>query len=187
MKLLVESNEQIAERQRAHEVELERARRLQMNEFREQDHLHHLSEQMSQRNLTYEFLERMQMLSEKVEEANRDSEFAIEDRRASVAEKYRREAQEDQNENDLNKFFDKNDLSNTPRTVLQRKVMSLIRRFNPLHKTLLIKTLYEEKLLHRNCDRSKTLPCYLELQGADLSELQLGKKVEGKFQIFPNE
>jgi uncharacterized protein YjbI with pentapeptide repeats len=184
---LIKSNEHIAQLQREHEIELEQKREILMEKDREQEHLHHLAEQVVQRNITYEFLQRMEELSEKNREEEQSHQWALEQQRASIADQYRREDQNRQGEYDLNKFFDKTDLHNSSRATLQRKILSLIRHLNPFHKTVLIKTLYEENLLHRQCNPNTTLACNLELAEADLSGLQLGKRDESKlFQYFLN-
>ena len=184
---MIKSNEHIAELQREHEIELEHKREILMEKHREQDHLHHLAEQVAQRNITYEFLQRVEDLSEKNREEEQSHQWALEQQRSSIADHYRREDQNRQGEYDLNKFFDTTDLHNTTRAILQRKILSLIRHLNPFHKTVLIKTLYEENLLHSQCNPNTTLACKLELVEADLSGLQLGKRGEGKcFQYFLN-
>jgi hypothetical protein len=83
----------------------------------------------------------------------------------------------------LYEFFSKTNLIDTPQSILEQKVLSLIRRFQPLHKSLLIKTLYKENLLNKNCENNN-ISCYLRLSGADLTGLQLGKKDEGKVKIL---
>jgi len=181
IKLLIKSNEHIAELQREHEINLERTREVHMDEYQQQDYLHHLSEQVFQRNLTYEFLQRIEELNKKNQEEERKSQWEIEQQRAYIVDKYRLEDQERQNENDLDDFLNKYNLTDTPRSVLEQKVLHLIRRFNIQYKSILIKILYKENLLLRNCNNSNISPCYLNLNDADLSGIQLGKKDQSKF------
>jgi uncharacterized protein with von Willebrand factor type A (vWA) domain len=141
-----------------------------MNEYHQQDYLRHLSEQKLLQNLTYEFLQRTEESNRKSQEEDRQHQWFLEQQRASMIDKNRREDQERQNENDLDEFFSKTNLIDTPQSILEQKVLSLIRRFQPLHKSVLIKTLYKENLINKNC-KNNNISCYLELGGADLTGL----------------
>ncbi|CAF1524978.1 unnamed protein product [Adineta ricciae] len=145
--LLIKSNEHIAELQREHEVQLEKTRQFQI-------------EVANKRN----------------REAEQQYQWLMEQRRVSILDKNRREDQINQNEKDFYEFLDQTNLLNAPHSILQEKVLSLIRRFDPFHKTLLIKQLYQENLLNKSCISINGSKCLLSLIGADLSGIELGKK-----------
>ena len=154
MNLLIKSNEHIAELQREHEVQLEKTRQYQI-------------EAANKRN----------------QEAEQQYQWLMEQLRASILAKNRREDQVNQNEKDFYEFLHENNLLNTPHSILQEKVLSLIRRFGPFHKTLLIKQLYRENLLNKSCISINGSKCLLLLTGADLSGIELGKKDQSRFKI----
>jgi hypothetical protein len=155
-----------------------------MDEYRQEENLRHLVEQVSQRNLTYEFLQRIEDIEKNNRKEEREYQWEIEQQRVYIADKYRREDQDRQNENDFDEFFNKYNLTNTPRLILEQKILNLIRRFNIQQKSSLIKILYKENLLRKDCNNSNISPCYLDLKDADLNGIQLGKRGQSKFKLF---
>ena len=154
-----------------------------MQKYHEEEHLDHVADRVVQGNLTSQFLQRMEELDDKNRQEEQRYQWALEEYRQAISDQYRREDQNRQSEHDLNEFFDKTDLQNSPKTTLQRKILSLTRYLNPFHKALLIKTLYQEKLLSNQCDGTGTSPCKLDLTGADFSGIQLGNGDKGNFEI----
>lgn len=177
---MIKSNEHIAELQRKHEIELEQQRQIYIDKHREEDHRQKLSEQLLQQNITFEFLRRLEEIDEKNRELDRLHHLTMEYQQASTADRYRYEDQERQNEKDLDEFFLKYNLTNTPRAILEDKILNLIRRFNLEHKTSLIKILYRENLLRTDCNESKISTCRLDLHDANLSGIQFGIKYQGR-------
>jgi len=155
-----------------------------MDEYQRQEDLRHLSELVSERNLTYELLQRIEELDQKNRMEEKEHQWDIEQQRIDMTEKYRREDKERQDENDLDEFLNKYNLIDTPQPILEQKVLSLIRRFSPLHKSLLIESLYKADRLNKNCNYGNGSLCYLSLSDADLSEIQLRKKDTSKIKIF---
>lgn len=141
----------------------------------------HIAELQREHEVQLEKTRQFQM--EEFNKRNREEE----QRRASIVDKNHREDQISQNEKDFYEFLNQHDLINTPHLILQEKVLSLIRRFDPFHKTLLIKLLYQENLLNRDCTSINGSKCLLSLTGADLSGIQLGKKDKSKVNIVIKE
>ena len=183
---MIKSNENLAELQRKHETELEQKREMMMEKDREQEHVDHIAEQNLQINLTSLFLRRMKEINEQNREEEQSYQWTLEEYRQSIADQYRREDLNRQGEHDLNQFFDKTDLHNTSRVILQRRILSLTRHLSRSHKALLIKNLYEEKLLNQECNFPTTLACRLDLKDADFSGIELGNKDKGKFSLQYN-
>lgn len=181
---MIESNENLAKLQRQHETQLEEKREIQLEKLREQEHLDHIANQIFQKNLTYRFLHRIEQINEQTQEEQQAHQWILEQHRQTIADQYRREDQHRQSEHDLYEFFDKTDLHNSTKASLQRKILSLTRSLTTSHKTILVKTLYEEKILHEQCNAGETLACKVDLTGADFSGIQLGKSNEGNFEIL---
>jgi hypothetical protein len=108
----------------------------------------------------------------------RRRELEIEERRLQLlleerklTEEHRKEDLSKENLELLSNFMEEVTLAKQPLNVplFQSKVLSLIRRFDPVYKSLLINYLYKIKLL--NVDNSNNLP--LDLQGANLNYINI--------------
>jgi hypothetical protein len=155
--------------------------------YRQQDHINRRIEQQIQQNLTerhhreeLEFRQVVELVAQdRIARINRQHEWEIEQHRARNVDEHRRQDHAQQNELELDAFLDQYNLSSVPLLILQPKVHSLLRRFDTSYKTLLIKILYEGKLLSVS-DNNSDSQRRLSLSEADLSGIKLGNKDSSK-------
>jgi len=184
-KLQRESNENIARLQREQEIFIENERQKLEKSLIEQKLRIEMERLVLQENLTEKYrLEdrlieqerRKQDLQLTMEQSRRELE--IEERRLQLlleerklTEEHRKEDLNRENLELLSNFMEEVTLAKQPLNapLFQSKVLSLIRRFDPVYKSLLINYLYKVKLL--NVDNSNNLP--LDLQGANLNYINI--------------
>jgi uncharacterized protein YjbI with pentapeptide repeats len=183
---LRESNENIARLQREQEIYIENQRQKNQEKLIEQQLLTEMQRLERQENLTEIHRKEDQVMEQQRRELElhlaleqSKQQLEIEERRLKLlleerllAEEHRKEDLNRENADLLSEFMDEimseeHEPLNT--LIFQLKVHSLIRRFDPIHKSLLISYLYKAKLL--NVENSDSLP--LDLQGANLKDLDL--------------
>jgi hypothetical protein len=111
---------------------------------------------------------------QRLAEEERQHQWEIEERQSRIVDEYRRQDRTREDERELDAFLDKYNLSSVPVPILKQRVMSMLGHFGIPHKSLLIKILYEAKLLgnYDNGSSERTL----SLSDADLSGIQMGNK-----------
>ncbi|CAF3821628.1 unnamed protein product [Rotaria sp. Silwood1] len=124
-----------------------------------------------------EFRETVELAAQqRIAQERQQHEWTLEQYRSQRIKEHHRQEQFRQDEHDLDEFLDVYNLTSAPIPLLQRKVLSLFRRFNIPHKTLLIQILYDTNLLH-NSD-SDFPRRRISLTRVNLSGIQLGNKDE---------
>ncbi|CAF4922044.1 unnamed protein product, partial [Rotaria sp. Silwood1] len=199
--MVVQSNEHIAQLQREHEQRLleqqqaaqwnftleltKRAEYFSEKQRQEDRDWNQLNVELN-RNLTathhqkeFEFRETVELAGQRgMAQERQQHEWTLEQYRSQRIEEHQRHEQFRQDEHDLDKFLDTYNLTRESIPLLQRKVLSLLRRFDVPHKTLLIQILNDANLL---LDNNTDLPRQrISLAGVNLNGIQLGNK-DGMF------
>ncbi|CAF1576090.1 unnamed protein product [Rotaria magnacalcarata] len=195
----IQSNEHIAQLQRDHEQLLLKQQQSTQSNFtleltkraenfsgkkREEDRdWNQLNAELS-RNITathhqkeFEFRETVELAAQRAMAQERQQhEWTLEQYRSQQIGEYHRQEQFRQDEHDLDKFLDAYNLTSASIPLLQRKVLSLLRRLGIPHKTLLIQILNDANLLR---DNDADLPGRrISLARTNLNGIQLGSKDE---------
>ncbi|CAF4952633.1 unnamed protein product, partial [Rotaria sp. Silwood1] len=199
--MVVQSNEHIAQLQREHEQRLleqqqaaqwnftleltKRAEYFSEKQRQEDRDWNQLNVELN-RNLTathhqkeFEFRETVELAGQRgMAQERQQHEWTLEQYRSQRIEEHQRHEQFRQDEHDLDKFLDTYNLTRESIPLLQRKVLSLLRRFDVPHKTLLIQILNDANLLR---DNNTDLPRQrISLAGVNLNGIQLGN-TDGMF------
>ncbi|CAF4692061.1 unnamed protein product [Rotaria sp. Silwood1] len=134
-----------------------------------------------------EFRETVELAAQqRIAQERQQHEWTLEQYRSQRIKEHHRQEQFRQDEHDLDEFLDVYNLTSAPIPLLQRKVLSLFRRFNIPHKTLLIQILYDANLLR---DSDSDFPRRrISLTRVNLSGIQLENKDEitGLFNVTMN-
>jgi len=196
-KLQRESNENIARLKREQEIYIENEHQKRQKELIEQQLLIETQRLVHQEDLT----EKHRLEDQFIEQQNREQDLhltmqqsrqqlEIEQRRLQLlleeqklTEEHRKEDVSRKNAELLSNFMEEVILAKQPLNVpiFQLKALSLIHRFDPIYKSLLISYLYKVKLLSVENSNNSTL----DLQGANLNDINIGSKDvesgQGKF------
>ncbi|CAF3474300.1 unnamed protein product [Rotaria socialis] len=195
----IQSNEHIAQLQRDHEQRLLKQQQSMQSNFtleltkraenfnekqREEDRDWNQFNTELNRNLTathhkkeFEFRETVELAAQRdMAQERQQHEWKLEQYRSQQINEHHRQEQFRQDEHDLDKFLDAYNLTSVSIPLLQRKVLSLLRRLDIPHKTLLIQILNDANLLR---DNNADLPGrHISLVRANLNGIQLGSKDE---------
>lgn len=197
-KLERESHENIARLQREQEMNIESERQKYQKNLIQQQWVMEMQRFERQENLTImqriedrfiaqlqrqEDLKRaMEQFSQQLEIEQRRLRLLEEERK--LTEEHRKEDLSRENDELLSNFMEEVMLAQQPlnASMFQLKVLSLIRRFDPRYKSLLISYLYKVKLI-LNVDNSDN--SILDLQGANLNDIDIDgiddESSQGKF------
>jgi len=159
-----------AERIRAQDIQLAKEKQMREENITEQHRLQDLLIERERHEQDLNITIEQAIFQRQIEEQR--LKILMQDHQ--LAEHHRKEDLNRENSALLNDFMQEvmtvNQLVNA--TLLELRVFSLIRQFNPLYNSLLIRFLYKVKLLSVE-DLNKTTTAPLDLRGANLKDLDL--------------